>query len=271
MKYHLKRWKSHGLNITVDGVKRDYDVFKTARTRVGAGQDLKTAKVINGLTKEEEEYFEKEMGLEKGTLSVNSKFWRTWGVWMSQGGTYLDDEITEDALAVKVLSARDNIALSTHEAKTQLRAANSPIEYVLTNIESEADATVEKTTYTIQAVTLLGEMNIEQMREYLVMTGVSPYSMSDKLVKSRVSEIALNDSKKFVEMCTDANKKELIFINELVNYTILKKFGAQFLSPGNPDPIAFNMQDMIMFIKNPENSKQVAGLKKELAIKKREA
>lgn len=268
-KYKLERYRSAGLSITVGDVKRDYKIYGKTKVRIGATQDLKTGKVITGLTKEDEKYFEEEMGLDKGTLSPSSTYWRIWGKYIGPDGIYLDDEMVEDALAIKVISARSDVATSTHEAKTKLRAASSPIEYILTNAESEADGNLEKNTYLMQAMLLLNEMNIDGMREHLVMLGSSPYNMSDKLVRSKVSDLAANDSKKFVEMCNDPNKKELLFINELVNYAVVKKFGQQFLD-SSKQVIAFNTVDMISFIKNPENSKQVIGLKKELGIKKKE-
>jgi hypothetical protein len=271
MKYKLERYKSAGLSITLDGKSKDYKVYGKTRVRIGASQDLKSkvTKAITGLTKKDEEYFEEKLRLEKGSLAPQSHHWRSWGIYIDMNGTYLDDELDEDALAIKVLKARPDVADSTHEAKTKLRAASSPIEYVLTNAENEADGNIEKTTYLMKAMLLLNEMNVEQMREYLVMTGDSPYNMSDKLVRDRVSGVAVNDSKKFVDMSNDVDKKELLFINELVNYTVLKKFGAQFID-SNQQVIAYNQPDMISFIKNPENSKQVAGLKKELSLRKKE-
>jgi hypothetical protein len=271
MKFKLERYKSAGLSITVDGNKRDYKVYGKTRVRIGATQDLKskTTKAITGLTPEEEKYFEKELRLTEGELSPKSDYWRSWGIFIDMNGTYLDDELIEEALAIKVLKARSDIADSTHEAQTKLRASSSPIEYILTNADSEAEAANEKTTNLMKAMLLLNEMNVEQMRDYLVMTGNIPNSMSDKLVRAKVSEVAVNDSKKFVDMMDDPNKKEILFINELVNYTILKKFGAQFID-ANKQVIAFSQPDMINFIKNPENSKQVAGLKKELSLKKKE-
>jgi hypothetical protein len=271
MRYKLERFRSVGLTITVDGNKRDYKVYGKTRVRIGATQDLKSkvTKAITGLTKADEEYFEDKMRLDKGTLAPQSPFWRSWGIYIDMSGTYLDDDIVEEELAIKVLKARPDVADSTHEARTKLRAASSPIEYVLTNAENEADANIEKTTYLMQSMILLNEMNIEQMREYLIMVGDSPYNMSDKLVRSRVNDVAINDSKKFVDMSNDVNKKELLLINELVNYAILKKFGSQFID-SNQQIIAFSNPDMISFIKNPENSKQVAGLKKELSLRKKE-
>jgi hypothetical protein len=271
MRYKLERYKSAGLSITVDGNKKDYKVYGKTRVRIGATQDLKSkiTKAITGLTPEDETYFEKELRLDAGTLAPKSEYWRSWGIFIDMNGTYLDDELPEEALAIKVLKARPDVADSTHEAQTKLRASSSPIEYVLTNAENEADANIEKTTYLMKAVMLLNEMSVEQMRDYLVMSGDSPYSMSDKLVRAKINDIAINDSKKFVAMSVDPNKKEILFINELVNYTILKKFGAQFIDQ-NQQTIAYSMPDMISFVKNPENSKQVAGLKKELSLKKKE-
>jgi hypothetical protein len=271
MRFKLEKYKSAGLAITVNDQKKDYKVYGKTRTRIGATQDLKSkiTKAITGLSEKDEEYFEKELRLEKGTLSPKSPYWRSWGIFIDMSGTYLDDELPEDALAIKVLKARPDVADSTHEAKTKLRASNSPIEYVLSNAENEADSNIESTTNLMKAMLLLNEMNVEQMRDFLTMRGELPNSMSDKLIRARVNDIAINESKKFIDMMDDPNKKDILFINELVNYTILKKFGAQFID-ANKQIIAFSMPDMISFIKNPENSKQVAGLKKELSLKKKE-
>lgn len=269
-KYKLQRYKSAGLTITVDGRIKDYMTYNNSKVRIGATQNLKTGRVITGLTEEDQAYFERELNLNAGELSPKSKFWNSWGVIIESSNTkVLDDEVPEDALAIKVLIARDDVATSTHDAKTKLRAANSPIEYILTNSDSEADGANEKMTWLTKAVLLLSEMNVEQMRDYITMTGGSHISMSDKLVKAKVSEVATTDSKKFVEMSDNPNKKEILLINELVNYAVIKKFNSQFIG-SDKNIIAFNLPDMISFIKNPENSKQVAGLRKELAIKKRE-
>jgi hypothetical protein len=271
MKYKLERFKSAGLSITVDGNKKDYKVYGKTRVRIGATQDLKSkiTKAITGLTKKQEEHYEDSLRLERGSLAPQSPFWRSWGIYIDMNGTYLDDELPEEALAIHVLKARPDVADSTHEARTKLRASSSPIEYVLTNAENEAEANIESTTYLMKAMLLLNEMSIEQMREHLIMIGDSPYNMSDKLIRSKINDMAINESKRFFDLSTDVHKKEILFINELVNYTILKKFGSQFID-ANQQIVAFSMPDMISFIKNPENSKQVAGLKKELSVAKKE-
>jgi hypothetical protein len=266
MIYKLEKVNNSTLEIRVDDKKKDVKVFSRSRQRVGATQDLKSkvSRAITGLDKDKQKYFEEKLYLEAGELAPNSKYWNAWGVYITEIGTFLDTEYPEDELAIEVLLARGDVAQSSVEANRD----KVKWQYILKSEETEAAKKTEDRDTKVKAFLLYDSMNSEQMREFLVTVGENPVNMSDKIVRDRVGDIAEREPKKFLGMADHPYKKEITFINELINNTVLKRHNKQILTMDN-HVIAYSQDEMIKFIKDPTNAQVIVGYKKQLKENKK--
>jgi hypothetical protein len=266
MIYKLEKINNSTLEIRVNDKKKEVKVFSRSRQRIGAAQDLKSKMVraVTGLSTEEQREFEKKLYLAEETLIPTSKYWYTWGVYITELGTFLDTEYPEDELAIKVLLARGDVASSSIEAA----ADKVKYQYVLKSEETEAIKKTEDRDIKIKAFLLYDGMNSEQMREFLITIGENPINMSDKIVRERVGDLAEREPKKFLSMADHPYKKEIHFINELVNHAVLKRHNKQILTIDN-HVIAYNEAEMIKFLKDSANSQIIVGYKKQLKENKK--
>ena len=272
--HKLIRWKTGGLDITIEDSKtgrtskKDFAQYARTKTRLTCWQEMPSGKVITGLTPEEVDYYEVELGIDKVKypqgLQPNSRYWSENGPFLTQDGLYLDEEVPYDAMWIKVLSARGDVETSTAKAKSNPRT-----EYLLTNQDSEATAKVEKRDYLKKAMALLTSMSIQDMKDYLIMVNQYSTTMSERVVEDKVGDIAEGNPKLFIELYNSPDKKEKILIQELVNHRIILKSGTSLYTDNQGQQLAYSEEQMIAYIKNPENNQVVIGFKKQLAsIKK---
>lgn len=229
-RFKLTKWKSGGLDIIVESKagrvsSKDFKQFDKTRTRLTCGVEMPSGKVVTGLSPEDEAYYEKELGINKEKypqgLSPNSKYWSENGVFITQDGLYLDEAVPVDAMWIKVLGARKDVAQSTKAAKE-----NANIEYILTNQDSEAVAKIERRDYLKKAMALLSSMSPEDEKNYLIMVNQYSSTMSPNVINDKVGDLAESNPKLFLAMNEAPDKKETILLQELVNNRIVNVVGS---------------------------------------------
>lgn len=273
-KFKLSKWRSGGLEIAVEGksgrtTTKDFKQYDKTRTRLTCWQEMPSGKVVTGLSKEDEAYYEEQLGINKTKypqgLAANSTYWSENGVYITQDGLYLDEEIPSDSMWVKVLKARKDVATSTKVARE-----TPSIEYILTNQDAEAEAKVERRDYLKKAMALLSEMSPEDLKNYLIMVNQYSVTMSPKVIEDKVGDIAESNPKAFLTMSNHPDKDTIVLIQELINNRIITNVGSTYYD-SNKTQLAYSKDQMIGFIKNKENNGVVLGFKKQLSIAKKES
>lgn len=274
-KWKLTRYKSGGLDIAVESkgsgreTKKDFRQYDRTSTRLTCWVDMPSGKVITGLTKEDEKYFVEQLGIDlvkyPQGLAPNSRYWSENGKFLTADGIHFDEENIEDVFWIKVYSARGDVALNSTEARN-----NAKTEYLLSCQDSEADAKIAKRDYLINAMTLLSSMSTEDMRNHLILVNQYSATFSDKVVKDKVGDLAESNPKMFIAVNQNPDKKELLFLQELINHRLIINSGATSVyTDATGNQIAYSKDQMIAWIKNSENNAAVVGLKKQLAAIKK--
>lgn len=252
--FKLQKAKGHDI---INGDK----FYAGAKNRVVAGRNKYGT--VTGLTKEQEAYYEKELGLEAGKLARTSSFWDDWNVPVNARGTDLNDEHALDALAIIVLKQRENVGLTLDDSK------KAGTEYILTSEDHDARVAIDKRTYKKKAFMLFGNMTPEDMKNFLLAKNRKVTGMSPDAIEKLVGDMMELSPKDFLATAEDDDKDLKVFINELVHCGALTKNGSAFLDTASNETLAFGPEAMVIYFKNPENQTAYVQYQKELARKKK--
>jgi hypothetical protein len=235
--------------------------FPGAKNRIACGQDEFGAKT--GLTKEQEAYFEKELGLDPGTLArTNEKFWTEWNVKVGAGGVILNDEFPKHAMDIIVLKQRSHIGQTLADSK------RTGIQYIMTSEDHDAEVANDNRSYMVKAFAHLDTMTEEDMSNYLLATGRKVKGLSPKAIKKLVGDDAELAPKNFLRVVQDDDKDLKVFINELLNYGIFSKSGSAWVDEQTGDTVEYSPEGMIQLFRDPQKQPYYVSLQKELKKRK---
>ena len=146
-----------------------------------------------GLTPEDEEYFEKALGYEKGTLSRTSDFWINFCVKIGTRTLILDDSIPRQAMIIKFLSGHKRVA-------TSLDKFTAGKDYLLINRQAEAIEANKINKQRRDAIVEFGKLSLDQMRKCLRLFGINGERMSNELIESTLFNLIDKQPKKFFDL-----------------------------------------------------------------------
>jgi hypothetical protein len=232
--------------------------FTGAKNTIGASID-QFGRPVTGLTKDEEERFEKELSLPKGTLANTSDFWLNYGPVLDADSQTLtlDTTIPEHEMQYKFLKAQKKVAKNLSELKV-----NSEAKYVIYSEEAEAAEENKKSKVKRNAIRLMDEMTPAQMREMLLFYGKSGNTSNDDAVENTLFKEVETDPAQFIEYVTDERLKLKVFIMECKRYGVLDVAGNGFRLGENV--IAADIDEMASFLENKANQAIFKHLKEEL-------
>jgi hypothetical protein len=191
--------------------------------KIPVGIDARTGDRKRILTDVEEAQFEKDLGMEKGTLARSSPYWIDFYVPLEVDNVFDTNEPLH-ALYLKVLETKKMVAKSMEELKT-----NSYAEYVIYNEVSEAKESNISKKSKRQAYALLDRMSQADMVKTLLAYGRKPYDMDPEVIENTLNDLVEAGADRFVAIVTDPNKEHKIFLNELVHYGILITRSKQYI------------------------------------------
>ena len=243
--------------------------FENCVDRWQPGLNKTNGMLRTGLTKEEANLIESEMGYDKGYLSPNGEYWKMFQIVIPDVGLTLDldsDDIkkTQDFntfIQYKALMNCPLVAKDINEAKT-----NGLAEYVITTDRAEAESKNSRRQVITDAFATYAKMTNTTIQEALYMFGKSPEGMDPEVCKDELGQIVENDPKRFLSVVGDPNFKDKIWVIKLIRGGILKKSG---VGVGFDMTIMFGdiilgkgLDEVIAFIKDKENQNIYIGLKK---------
>lgn len=198
-----------------------------------------------GLTPEDEEYFEKALGYEKGTLSRTSDFWINFCVKIGTRTLVLDDSIPRQAMIIKFLSGHKRVA-------TSLDKFTAGKDYLLINRQAEAIEANKINKQRRDAIVEFGKLSLDQMRKCLRLFGINGERMSNELIESTLFNLIDKQPKKFFDLWVNNKSKETQFILEqAVAKGVIRKEKTQYYY--GTDMIADSLNEAIVYLDSKKN------------------
>ena len=198
-----------------------------------------------GLTPEDEEYFEKALGYEKGTLSRTSDFWINFCVKIGTRTLILDDSIPRQAMIIKFLSGHKRVA-------TSLDKFTAGKDYLLINRQAEAIEANKINKQRRDAIVEFGKLSLDQMRKCLRLFGINGERMSNELIESTLFNLIDKQPKKFFDLWVNNKSKETQFILEqAVAKGVIRKEMTQYYY--GTDMIADSLNEAIAYLDSKKN------------------
>ena len=205
----------------------------------------RSGSIYTGLTPEDEEYFEKALGYEKGHLSKTSDFWTTFCVKVGSRTVLLDDSIPRQAMIIKFLSGHKRVA-------TSLDKLDAGKDYLLINREAEAVEQNKQNKIRRDAIKEFDKMSLEQMRKCLRLFGMSADRMSNELVESNMFDIVDKQSKRFLDKWVNNTSKETEFLlEEAISKGVIRKDKTHYFY--GSDMFADSLEDAIAYLDSKKN------------------
>ena len=218
-----------------------------------------------GLTPEEETYYEGKLGLKPGELARHSKWW---------------DEIFNVDYAIRLFNSKKNTMIldnplnqikykvllsSTRVANSEIEKNNPEVEFYIVDEEAKAKRENETFDYEWEAMELIMKLTPEEKRSSLRLFGIKGVdSFSELVVKAQLSKKLKEDPKLFVDTLKDKRLKTRMFVEELLEYRLLKKQGNTYIH--GEDTIASGSDEAIEFFDSLKN--QSVKLALETRLKK---
>ena len=211
--------------------KNCFDYISPYMTRSGS--------IYTGLTPEDEEYFERALGFEKGTLAKSSRYWDTFCVKIGSRPVLLDDQFPRQAMIIKFLSGHKRVA-------TSLDGLNASKDYLLINKQEEAVQANKFNKLRRNALREFDKLTLDQMRKCLRLFGISSDKMSNELVESTLFSLVDKKPNQFFNLWVDNKSKETQFmIEQAIAKGIIRKdrtqyyYGTELLASSLSDCIAY--------------------------------
>ncbi len=214
-----------------------YDYVSSYWTRSG--------NLYTGLTAEDAERLEKEIGYQPGQLSPSSSFWDTFAIKIGKKDVILDTDRPEDELKYIFLKNHKRVA-------NGLNKITAATDYVIINKDSEAEEANKINKIKREAYREMDKMSIEDMRKCLRLYGIKSDTMSNELVEAKLTEQIESSPKTFMMKWVENPNKEINYvIEEAVAKNIIRKNRAQYYF--GTDLIGNGLEDVIAYLKDKKN------------------
>ena len=214
-----------------------YDYISSYWTRSG--------NIYTGLTAEDAERLEKEIGFEQGKLAPNSSFWDTFAVKVGKKDVILDTDRPEDELKYLFLKGHKRVA-------NGLNKITPATDYVMINRDSEAEEANKINKIKREAYREMDKMSIEDMRKCLRLYGIKSDSISSELVESKLNELIEADPQKYLLLWVNNQNKETQYLIEAaISKNIIRK--NKNLYYYGTDVIGRSMDEAVLMLDDKKN------------------
>lgn len=224
----------------------------------------KTRTLETGLNEEEEEVLEKELRLEKGTLSKhNIDYWSNYKntISISRDGLDLDLRNPKDYIIYKNLLVNAKVAPSYAEIH-----ASPEFEYVITSPEQEAKSKNAKNKVVIEATKAFGKLSHSEMRDVLKLKGKRVAADSDiDFIEAKCYDIIESDPDEFLRIVGDKDFKIKVFVQDCIANKVITKSGPKYMILGG-DLIGTGIEETIAFLQDPTNQDIYKSLKAKISV-----
>jgi len=178
----------------------------------------KNGKHITGLTKEEEELYEMELGLKRGELRPGSSYWDNFSITIPMEGIDLEVTTPLDEMMVKFLKSHPLVAPTYSK-----RYDSSLYRYVLVDEEEVAELSVKVRSVKAEAFSEFNNMSTEQVINTLKVLGYKTDQLSYAQRANILGGLIETDPAKFLEVVKDGSLLLKVVVVDALNKGIFTK------------------------------------------------
>ena len=230
--------------------------------------DSRRKQLVQILTRDEQAFFEKELFLNAGDLSIYKKednFWHSFRIKLDKEGATLDLSDPIDNLRWRVLVVDPRCAPSWEQ-----RYASGAHMFAIQDEEIETEVKVAKANKRKDAYKFLGkiENSAEKMRNVLRVYGADPgKSVKAKVLYTKIDELIEDDStlNKLLGVINDTHFEMKIFIEDALRSGAIERKENRYYLPGG-DKIGGTLLETIDWLKDPLNQDIFLKIKTQLEL-----
>jgi hypothetical protein len=221
----------------------------------------RSGSLYTGLSKEEASEMEGKLGYPEGHLGPNSPFWETYIIKsMGDAEISLDTDNPHDELKY--------LFLRNHKRVRNGYGDNSKVgaEYVMVNIETEAEEKNKVNKIKREAIAILGKLSVRETRQALRLLGFNSDDMSQDMAENTLFDHVERNPQKFLDRWVN-NKNKLVefLVEQAVSKNVLRK--NKNVYKYGTEVIGHSMEDTIDYIMNPKNQELRLAIEQETEAK----
>lgn len=193
--------------------------------------------ILTGLTKAQQEEFEKELNLKPGELAqFNLDYWSKYKLVIKRDtGTLLDcDNNIMDKLTYCLILAESKTGMPRFSMTKQEAEFNPFCEFIVLSAEKEAVQKNKTLELKKRAYKKLDELTLQDQMEFLSVYEQGKYRSSNDnkpdFIQATVGDILEKNPAKFLEVLEDPFYKEYIFLGKCVRENVLSKTGPKYFT-----------------------------------------
>lgn len=245
--------------------KSQYD---NTSTKWVPGLNRSTGQLRTGLSSSAlETKFEKELGLEQGSLKITSSYWDNFFVIIPEQGLPLNTDVPMHNLQYHALKADPTIAT------TQAESNMAGVEFVMITENDEAKTKNKERDIVAKAYAKFATITQDEVTNALYMLGESPGSTDSEVCRNLLGDKLEENPAKFLRVIGDPYFEDKVWIIKLIKKGIVSKDG---VGKGYNLPLRFNdillgesIDASVAYLKSKDNQNILIGLKKaEQAVDK---
>lgn len=236
---------------------------KTLTVIMGA-QLSQTGLYKTGLTLSDEEHYEKELNLPKGTLNKrNADYWSDMEVRLRNDKLTIFNIVTAyDELKFKMLQQHDWIANTEHDV-----VGNSTARFYIYDPEAASKIESAKMEFEFAAMEAFHEATVEERRGLLRVYGKRGVDeMSETMVKTELFKEVKKDFKEFIRISKAKETPTKALLEALIEKDIIKKKGTYFYN--GEDLLGSSTDEVVSYLTDIKNQAVKLALQGKLKPKK---
>jgi len=241
--------------------------YQKTYTVIAGAQLSQNGLYKTGLSVTDQEHFEKELNLPKGTLNArNSEFWGDMEVRLRNDKLTIFNIVNGyDELKFKMLQQHDWIANTEHDV-----VGNSTARFYIYDPEAASKIEDAKMEFEFAAMEAFHNTTIEERRGLLRIYGKKGVdSMSETMVKTELFKEVKKDFKEFIRLSKAKDTPIRALIESLIEKDILKKKGTYFYN--GEDLLGSSTDEVVSYLSDIKNQAVKLALEGKLKPKKQKA
>ena len=238
--------------------------YNKTKTVIMGAQLSQSGVYKTGLSIAEEDHYEKELNLPKGTLSKrNANFWGDMEVRLNNDKLTIFNLVNlYDELKLKMLQQHDWIANTEHDV-----VGNSTAKFYIYDPEAASkieDAKMESEFNAIEAFT---NLSVEDRRGLLRVYGKRGVDdMKETMVKTELYKFVKSDPKEFTRLALSKDTPIKALLENLIEKGIIKKKGTYYYN--GEDLLGSSTDEVVSYLTDPKNQAIKLSLEGKLKPKK---
>jgi len=238
--------------------------YNKTHTIIGGAQLSQNGLYKTGLSLADQEHYEKQLNLPKGTLSPrNSEFWGDMEVRLRNDKLTIFNIVNAyDELKFRMLQEHDKIANTEHDV-----VGNSTALFYIYDPEAASKIEDAKMEFEFAAMEAFHNTTVEERRGLLRIYGKKGVdSMSETMVKTELFKEVKKDFKEFIRLAKAKDTPVRALLQSLLEKDIIKKKGTYYYN--GEDLLGGSTDEVVGYLSEIKNQAVRLALEGKLKPKK---